>query len=99
MQEKDNLPEYEVYELAIAMADVALGWIYGIASIGLILNLPWAYNLIWFPGVVFIYHSISYWFWKGNQNKSGHPTTSNAFRITWFLLNFVTGILTILIAL
>jgi len=35
----------------------------------------------------------------GNQNKSGNPTFSNKFRITWFMLNFITGILTILIAL
>ncbi len=98
LQEEEMLPEYKVYEHAIAVADVLIGWIYGIAAIGLILKISWAYQLIWFPGVIFIYHALSYWFWIGNQNKSGHKTTSLGFRITWFLLNFITGILCLLIA-
>ena len=97
LQEKEMLPEYKVYEHAIAVADVLIGWIYGIAAVGLILNISWAYKLAWIPGVILIYHSISYWFWKGNQNKSGHKITTNSFRIEWFLLNFITGILCILI--
>ena len=32
--EKEILPEYEVYERAIAKADVAMGWIYGIVGMG-----------------------------------------------------------------
>ncbi len=36
--EKGMLPEYEVYEHAIAKADVAMGWLYGIAGVGLILG-------------------------------------------------------------
>ena len=98
VQEKDMLPEYKVYEHAIAVADVLIGWIYGIAAIGLILNISWAYQLNWFPGVIFIYHSLSYWFWIGNQNKSGNKTTSQGFRIGWFLSNLITGILCLLIA-
>ncbi len=98
LQEKEMIPEYKVYEHAIAVADVLIGWIYGIAAIGLILNISWAYQLIWIPGVIFIYHSFSYWFWIGNQNKSGNKTTSQAFRIGWFLSNFITGLLCILIA-
>lgn len=97
LQEKKMLPEYKVYEHAIAVADVMIGWIYGIAAVGLILNISWAYKLAWIPAVILIYHSISYWFWTGNQNKSGDKTTTNAFRIMWFLLNFITGILCILI--
>lgn len=97
LQEKKLLPEYKVYEHAIAVADVMIGWIYGIAAVGLILNTSWGYKLAWIPGIILIYHSISYWFWKGNQNKSGHKITSNSFRIVWFLLNFITGILCILI--
>ena len=62
LQEKKALPEFKVYEQGIAVADVILGWIYGIAAVGLILNLPWAYKLLWFPGVVMIYHSLSFWF-------------------------------------
>lgn len=98
IQEKKALPQYKVYEHAIAVADVIIGWIYGIAAVGLILNAPWAFKLAWFPGVIMIYHSISYWFWIGNQNASGHPTTSNTFRIVWFLLNITTGILAVLVA-
>lgn len=97
LQEKTMLPEYKVYEQAIAVADVMIGWIYGIAAIGLILNILWAYKLAWIPGIILIYHSISYWFWKENQNKTGHKITANSFRIMWFLLNFITGILCILI--
>ena len=99
IQEKKMLPEYKVYEHAIAVADVLIGWVYGIVAVGLILNVSWAYTFAWIPGVVLVYHSLFFWVMIGNQNKSGHPTTGNAFRITWFLMNFVTGILTILIAL
>ena len=98
LQEKKALPEFKVYEHGIAVADVILGWIYGIAAVGLILNLPWAYKLLWFPGVVMIYHSLSFWFWIGNQNKLGHPNTSNTFRTIWFLLNFITGVLSVMVA-
>ena len=96
--EKDMIPEFEVYERGIAVADVMIGWIYGIAAIGLILNVEWAYKLAWIPGVIMVYHSLSFWFWVGNQNKLGHPLNDNRFRIIWFLANFVTGILTILVA-
>jgi hypothetical protein len=97
-QEKKLLPAYKVYEHAIASADVMIGWMYGIAAVGLILNAPWAYTLVWFPGVIMIYHSFSFWFWIGNQNKFGHPTTSGIFRIVWFLLNFGAGVLAVLVA-
>ena len=98
LQEKKALPEYKVYEHAIAVADVMIGWIYGIAAVGLILNAPWAYKLAWFPGVVMIYHSLYYWFWVGNTNKSGHPIHSSTLRVVWFLGNFVTGVLAVLVA-
>ena len=98
LQEKKLIPVFKVYEHAIAVADVALGWIYGIAAIGLILNASWAYKLAWFPGVIMIYHSISYWVWIGNQNKSGHPISSSTFRVIWFLANFVPGLLAVLLA-
>ncbi len=98
LQEKKLLPEFKVYEHAIAVADVSIGWIYGIAAIGLILDYSWAFKLIWIPGVIMVYHSLSYWFWIGNQNKLGHQINTNIFRVIWFLLNFVTGILAITIA-
>lgn len=97
-QEKKLLPEFKVYEHAIAVADVSIGWIYLIAAIGVILDISWAYKLAWFPGVIMIYHSVSVFFWMGNQTKLGHPMNSNRFRISWFLLNFITGIMAISIA-
>jgi len=99
LQEEKNLPEYEVYERAVAVADVLIGWIYPIVAVSLFFNASWAFTLAWIPGVVFIYHSLFYWVMKGNQNKAGNRTTSNAMRFTWFLINFVSGILTLLLAL
>ncbi len=96
--EKDMIPEFEVYERGLAVADVMIGWIYGIAAVGLILNAPWAYKLAWIPGVIMVYHSLSFWFWVGNQNKLGHPLNTNRFRITWCTANLITGVLAILIA-
>lgn len=98
LQENKALPEYKVYEHAIATSDVSIGWIYGIVAIGLIIDTTWAYTLVLIPGAVFVYHSLFFWKLIGNQNKFGHPTTTNATRITWFLLNFITGILAIIIA-
>lgn len=96
--EKNMLPEFKVYERGIAAADALIGWIYGIAAVGLILNASWAYRLAWFPGVIFIYHGLSFWFWTGNQNKLGHRMNSDALRITWFLCNLVSGVLAIWLA-
>ncbi len=45
-----------------------------------------------------VYHSLSFWFWVGNQNKLGHSLIANRVRITWFSVNFVTGVLAVLIA-
>ena len=96
--EKDMIPEFEVYERGIAVADVMIGWTYGIAAVGLILNSPWAYKLAWIPGVIMVYHGLSFWFWIGNQNKLGHSLITNRFRIMWFIANLVTGVLAILVA-
>jgi hypothetical protein len=96
--EKGLIPEYRVYEKAIAVADVFIGWIYCIAGIGLILGTTWGIKLAWFPGVIFVYHSLSFWFWSKNQRKAGHRFMPDSARIIWFLANFITGILAILIA-
>jgi hypothetical protein len=98
LQEKGLLSEYKVYEHAIAVADVAIGWIYGVAEIGLILNTPWGFKLAWFPGIIFIYHIISFWIWTGNRNRAGHHLTPTPFRIGWTLANSITAILVILVA-
>lgn len=98
LQEKKALPEFKVYEKGIAAADVILGWIYGVAAVGVLLNLSWAYKLLWFPGVVMIYHALCFWFYIGNQNKMGHNTTSNTLRVIWVLANMTTGVLAIAVA-
>jgi hypothetical protein len=97
LQEKGLLPEYKVYEHGIAVADVAIGWIYGIAAIGLFLGTPWGFKLAWFPAAVLIYHGTGFWFWTGNRNRAGHQLESNPVRIVWLLANVITGILTILV--
>ena len=96
--EKNMIPEFKVYERGIAAADAMIGWIYGIAAVGLILNVQWAYRLVWFPGVILVYHGLSFWFWVGNQNRAGYPINSKRLRIGWSLTNLITGTLAILIA-
>jgi hypothetical protein len=98
LQEDGLPPEYKVYEHAIAVADVALGWIYGVAGVGLILDARWGYMLAWLPGAILIYHSISYWFWTGNRRRAGHQLTSDPMRIGWTMANLVTGVLALLVA-
>ncbi|WP_340818250.1 hypothetical protein [Methanolobus sp. WCC4] len=98
LQEKDMPPEFKVYEHAIAVADVSIGWTYGIAAVGLVLGLPWAVKLVWIPGVILIYHSLSFWYWTGNRIKLGYHLETRRLRVAWSLLNFITGILAIIIA-
>jgi hypothetical protein len=98
LQEKRMPDEFKVYEHAIAAADVAIGWIYGLAGIGLIMNTPWSYQLIWIPGAILIYHGISAWFWFGNQKKIGYQLSTGSFRIIWTSVNLITGILAVTIA-
>ena len=98
LQEKGMPKEFKVYEHAIAVGDVALGWIYGLAGIGLILGTWWGYKLAWFPGIVLLYHGISVLVWMGNQRKIGYEIVSNPFRFTWSSLNIITGLLAITVA-
>ena len=90
--------EYKVYEHAIAVADSMIGWIYGLAAVGLILGSNWGYKLAWFPGIILVYHSISFWFWTGNRKKDGHDLNPASMRVVWALINFITGVLAILVA-
>ena len=98
LQEKGMLPEFRVYEHAIAVADVAIGWTYGLAGIGLLIGADWGYRLAWIPGVVLIYHALSFWFWTRNQNRLGKNLVGQPLRIGWALVNAVTGILAVLLA-
>jgi hypothetical protein len=98
LQEKGMPAEFRVYEQAIAGADTMIGWIYGIAGVGLLMNAPWSYKLLWFPGIVLIYHGLCAFFWFGNQKKIGRQLTSDSFRIIWSSVNVITGILATLTA-
>lgn len=98
LQESNMPKEYKVYEHAIAVTDSLIGWLYGFAAVGLILNLSWSYKLSWFPGIIFIYHGISFWFWTKNRNKDGITLESKTIRISWFIANLLTGTLAILVA-
>jgi hypothetical protein len=98
LQESGMPKEYKVYEHATATADVCLGWIYGLAAAGLLLNLDWGYKLVWFPGAIFIYHSLSFWFWNLNRDRDGIKLLSDSVRIIWTLSNLITGILAVLLA-
>lgn len=91
-------PEQMDYERGIAAGDSLIAWIYGIAAIGVIMNINWAYKLLWFPGVVLIYHALTFWFWTRNQIKSGRPMYSTTFAVVWCSANAVTGALAILLA-
>ena len=98
LQEKDAPPEFQVYERGTAAADVAIGWIYGIAGVGLILGHPWGYKLAWIPGAVLVYHSFGAWFLFGNQTRAGYPLFTNRFRLLWCGANLVTGLLAVAVA-
>jgi len=98
LQEKGLLPEHKVYEHAIAVADSAMAWLYGVAAVGLILDADWGYKLAWIPGSILLYHAISAWAWEGNRRKKGHRVWSNFMRIGWCTANALTGVLALLVA-
>ena len=98
LQEKDLIPEYKVYEHAIAVADSIMGWLYGVAAIGLILNVEWGYKLSWIPGAILVYHAICAWVWEANRRAAGHRLWPNALRIGWCSANAITGVLAVLVA-
>ena len=93
-------PEHKNYEQAIAVADSLIGWTYGIAAVGLIMDASWAYAWAWIPGATLTYHALQFWGWTANHRKSGdnYPTTKDPFRTIWATANLATGILTLLVA-
>lgn len=98
LQETELIPEYKVYEHAIAVADSVLGWIYGVAAFGLLLNFDFGYRLAWIPGSILLYHSISAWVWEGNRRAAGQGLWSDQLRIGWCTLNAATGLLALAVA-
>jgi len=98
LQEKQLPSEYKVYEHAIAVADTGMGWLYGVAAVGLMLNAEWGYKLAWIPGSILLYHAISAWVWEANRRASGHRLWGNSLRIGWCTANAITGVLALLVA-
>lgn len=100
LQEQGLRPEYQVYEHGIAVADVLLGWTYGVAGVGLLIDASWGYAWAWIPGAVLTYHALSFWFWTANQRTNGdrYPINQNPARSAWFVANLGTGLLTIAVA-
>jgi hypothetical protein len=98
LQEKAMPPEYKVYEHGTAVADVLVGWTYGVAGIGLVLGTQWGFKLAWIPGAILIYHGLSAWFWEANRRKAGHGLFSNTLRIGWCAINVLTGGLCVYVA-
>ena len=98
LQESELIPEYRVYEHAIAVADSALGWIYAVAAFGLFFNYEFGYKLAWIPGSILLYHSISAWVWEGNRRAAGNGLWSDRLRIGWCTLNGATGLLALAVA-
>ncbi len=98
LQESGAPKEYKVYEHATAVADVLIGWVYGVTVVGLFLDAGWGYKLAWIPGSILVYHSFNFWFYTRNRIRDGHKLESDALRIGWALANFATGVLTMLVA-
>lgn len=100
LQEAGMRPEHKAYEHAIAVSDALIGWTYGIAGVGLVLDASWAYRWAWIPGAILTYHALGFWFWTGNHRKSGdhYSTTHTSFRLVWTLANLGTGALAIAVA-
>lgn len=98
LQEEGMLPEYKVYEHAIAKADVIVAWLYGVAGVGLLLGTSWGFKLAFVPGAILVYHGLNAWFCEGNRREAGHGLWSDTMRIGWCLANLVTGVFAILVA-
>lgn len=73
LQEKEALPEYRVYEHAIAVADTSIGWLYGLAGVGPLFEESWGYKLSRVPGVLFVYHGISFLDLDAEPTQSWSP--------------------------
>ena len=98
LQEKNMPAEYKTYEQAIALADVCLAWLYGVAGVGLLIGAPWGFQLAWIPGAILTYHSLSFRFWTLRQRQAGYQGMSPAAQIAWFLANLTTGLLAMWVA-
>ena len=99
LQMSDLTKEMQVYVRAFAVADAKIGWVYGVAGIGMLCNKPWGYHAGWF-GLILVYYSINFLAWtRLRMNLEYHmPVDEPIIRFSWFLANFITGILAVAIA-
>ena len=98
LQERSLPGAYKVYEHAIAVADVGVGWVYGLAALGLFLDARWGHQLAFVPAAIFVYHGIGAWVWEGNRRADGHGLWSDAMRIGWCAANIGVGVLVLAVA-
>ena len=100
LQETGMPDEFKNYEHAIAVADTCIGWVYGVAGVGLLLAMPWGYKLAWIPGAIMVYHALSFWVWTANHRRAGFDlsTTRSPLREAWTVANLVTGGLALVVA-
>lgn len=98
LQEANLPPEYYPYEHGTAMGDVLLGWTYGLASIGLLINADWSYKLAFIPGAILVYHALCAWFWEVDRRRDGKGLWTDRFRAIWCGANLGTGLLALAVA-
>jgi len=98
LQETGVPADYYPYEHGTAVGDVAIGWIYPVAAVGLLLNAERGYKLAWIPGSILLYHSPCAWGWETDRRAAGHGVWTDVMRLAWCGANFITGVLTIAVA-
>lgn len=99
LQETDLPAGYYPYEHGTAIADMLVGWVYGLAALGLLLGADWGYRLAAFPGAILLYHGISAWFWEADRRRQGSGLFSDRLRYGWCGANVLTGALALWVAL
>ena len=98
LQEARLPKDYYPYEHGTAIADMAVGWVYGLAALGLFLGADWGYRLAAFPGAILLYHGISAWFWEADRRRDGKALFSDRLRLGWCGANCLTGALALIVA-
>lgn len=98
LQETDLPRGYYPYEHGTAIADALVGWVYGLAALGLFLGADWGYWLAAFPGAILLYHGLSAWFWEADRRAQGTGLFSDRLRVIWCSANVATGALALAVS-
>lgn len=93
LQVRGLTPDMKVYEYAFVVADVAIGWIYVLAGLGLLLEKAWGFRACWF-GLILVYYSINYLGYTARRISLGYDFPEDAWfrRYLCFLANLVSGL-------